>query len=401
MSQLVFSKPFTQQEPLPPEAIDNAIDVMQGGRLHRYNVTQGETSHAALLEQEYADYQGSQYCLACTSGGYALHIALRCLGIKSGEPVLTNAFTLAPVPGAIHNAGGKPVLVETQADLTIDLDDLQDKAKRTSARLLMLSHMRGHITDMDKIVDICSRYNIDLIEDCAHTMGAKWKNTRSGNFGKIACFSSQTYKHLNSGEGGFLTTDDADIMAKAVIHSGSYMLYENHIARPDGEVFEAVKLQTPNYSGRMDNLRASILRAQLKDLDTNCKRWNLRYQVLANKLEKIEGIRVPNRSTHEYFVGSSIQFSINLDEPKILEFIETCLQRGVEIKWFGASDPKGFTSRFDSWRYFDNDIELPKTMKTLSNLCDMRVPLTFSEDDCALIGDIIGQVAGEMMLAAA
>ena len=397
MNQLTFSKPFTQQESLPAEAIENAIKVMQGGRLHRYNVTQGETSHAALLEREFADYQGSKYCLTCTSGGYALHIALRCLGIKSGEPVLTNAFTLAPVPGAIHNAGGKPVLVETQADLTIDLNDLEKKAKSTSARLLMLSHMRGHITDMDKIVDICSRYNIELIEDCAHTMGAKWKNTRSGNFGKIACFSSQTYKHLNSGEGGFLTTSDSDIMAKAVIHSGSYMLYENHIARPESEVFESVKFHTPNYSGRMDNLRASILRVQLKELDANCERWNQRYQVLADKLDKIQGIRVPERLAHEHFVGSSIQFSIDLDEPKILEFIDTCMKRGVEIKWFGASEPKGFTSRFDSWRYFENEDDLPKTRQTLSNLCDMRVPLTFSETDCALIGDIIGQVAGEII----
>lgn len=383
---------------MPQEAIDTAIEVMQGGRLHRYNVSQGETSQTALLEKEFAEYQGAKYCLACTSGGYALHIALRCLGLKSGEPVLTNAFTLAPVPGAIHNAGGNPLLVETQADLKIDLDDLENKARRSSARFLMLSHMRGHIADMDAVLDICVKHDINLVEDCAHTMGASWKNVKSGNFGKIACFSSQTYKHLNSGEGGFLTTNDPQIMARAIIHSGSYMLYENHIARPEREVFETVKLQTPNYSGRMDNLRASILRVQLKDLDNNCKRWNQRYQVLAGKLGNINGISLPDRSQYEHYVGSSIQFSVNLDGPgKIPEFIDTCLKRGVEIKWFGANEPKGFTSRFDSWRYFENHGELPRTMKILSNLCDMRVPLTFSEDDCALIGDIIEQVVGEII----
>ncbi len=382
---------------MPQEAIDNAVTVLQGGRLHRYNVIPGETSQAALLEQEFADYQGTRYCLACTSGGYALHIALRCLGLEPGEPVLTNAFTLAPVPGAIHNAGGRPVLVETRADLKIDLDDLKNKAGRTSARFLMLSHMRGHIADMDAVVDLCSEYDINLVEDCAHTMGASWKNVKSGNFGKIACFSSQTYKHLNSGEGGFLTTNDPQIMARAIIHSGSYMLFENHIARPAREIFESVKLSTPNYSGRMDNLRASILRPQLKDLDTNCERWNQRYQVLANKLDNIKCISLPERSRDEHYVGSSIQFSINLDSPdKIPEFIDTCLKRGVEIKWFGASEPKGFTSRFDSWRYFENDYELPNTMQILSNLCDMRVPLTFSKADCALIGDIIEQVIGEV-----
>lgn len=397
MSHLTFSKSFTQQEPLPQEAIDSAVEVMRGGRLHRYNVKQDEISHAALLEHEFAGYQNSKYCLACTSGGYALHIALRCLGIRYGEPVLTNAFTLAPVPGAIHNAGAKPVLVETRPDLTIDLNDLEEKARRCSARFLMLSHMRGHIADMDAITAICAKYGIELVEDCAHTMGASWKNTKSGNFGKVACFSSQTYKHLNSGEGGFLITNDAEIMARAVIHSGSYMLYESHLARPEKEVFESVKLETPNYSGRMDNLRAAILRVQLKHLDTNCRRWNRRYRVLADKLEKIQGISIPRRSADEHYVGSSIQFSINADKPeKIIRFIDTCYQRGVEIKWFGASEPKGFTSRFDSWRYFDNDSELPNTMKTLSNLCDMRVPLTFSEADCVLIGDIIEQVVSEI-----
>ena len=80
-----------------------------------------------------------------------MHIALLAAGIQPGEPVLTNAFTLSPVPGAIANAGGRPVLVECTHDLVIDLDDLDAKAARTGARFLLLSHMRGHVADMDKI----------------------------------------------------------------------------------------------------------------------------------------------------------------------------------------------------------------------------------------------------------
>ena len=391
-----FSKPFTQQEPLSEQAIENAVSVMQGGRLHRYNTIKGETSQASLLEKEFADYQGVRYCLACTSGGYALHIALRCIGLKPGEPVLTNAFTLAPVPGAIHNAGGQPVLVETEIDLTIDLVDLEAKARSSTARFLMLSHMRGHIADMDAIVAICERNNLILIEDCAHTMGASWKNTKSGNFGKIACFSSQTYKHLNSGEGGFLTTDDPEIMAKAVINSGSYMLYEKHLARPDVGVFDNVKLHTPNYSGRMDNLRASILRAQLKELDVNCKRWNDRYQVLTGVLQNARGVIIPKRSEHEHFVASSFQFFLDVDDTnKVIQFVDQCANHGVEVKWFGADQPKGFTSRYDSWRYIESQPDLPKTKQVLKTLCDMRIPLTFSLEDCALIADIIADTAAQ------
>ena len=118
MSETIFSKPFTQQEPIPKEAINKAIKVLKSGRLHRYNTIDGEISETALLEKEYALWQQSEYCLATTSGGTALQIALRAVGVKPGAKVLTNAFTLAPVPGAISSVGGVPILIETTRALT-------------------------------------------------------------------------------------------------------------------------------------------------------------------------------------------------------------------------------------------------------------------------------------------
>ena len=392
-----FTKSFTQQEPIPEAAIARAVAVMQSGRLHRYNTEPGEESEASALEREYAAYQGSDYCVACASGGYALHVALRAAGLKAGEPVLANAYTLAPVPGAIHNAGGKPVFVEIDENWHIDLDDLATKAAASKARFLMLSHMRGHIADMDAIVRICDAFGIALIEDCAHTMGARWNGVRSGNFGKVACFSTQTYKHLNSGEGGLLTTNDAEIAARAVVHSGSYMLYGRHGAAPDEAVFQGVRLETPNYSGRMDNLRAAILRPQLQQLDENRARWNARYRVLEQGLRQINSIHVPERAPVEDYVGSSIQFRPEaLGADGIPTFVDRCASRGVEIKWFGDPEPKAFTSRFDSWRYLSPSAELPRTLAVLSTTCDMRVPLTFSEDDCRLIVDIIAEVMTDL-----
>jgi dTDP-4-amino-4,6-dideoxygalactose transaminase len=82
--------------------------------------------------------------------------------------------------------------------------------------------MRGHIADMESITELCKEFEMTLIEDCAHTMGAKWKGIRSGNFGDIGCFSTQSYKHLNSGEGGFLTTNNPKFAARAVVASGSF-----------------------------------------------------------------------------------------------------------------------------------------------------------------------------------
>ncbi|MGB0866646.1 MAG: DegT/DnrJ/EryC1/StrS family aminotransferase, partial [Granulosicoccaceae bacterium] len=150
-----FSKPFTQQEPIPEAGIERAVEIMRSGRLHRYNVADGELGEVALLEQEYANYQSVPFCLACASGGYALHVALKACGLKAGDKVLTNAFTLAPVPGAIHHAGGVPVLVEVDENLCADLVHLEAQMQTSNAKFFMMSHMRGHLADMDKVAKLC------------------------------------------------------------------------------------------------------------------------------------------------------------------------------------------------------------------------------------------------------
>ena len=395
-----FTKPFTQQEPIPAAAIERAVEVMQSGRLHRYNLADGDENEASQLEREYAEWQGADYCVACTSGGYAMQLALRACGVMPGDKVLANAYTLAPVPGAIHNVGGVPVLVDIDSNYHIDMADLETKALESGARFLLLSHMRGHIADMDRLTDICDRLDICLIEDCAHTMGASWRNRKSGNFGKAAAFSTQTYKHMNSGEGGFLTTNDPVVAARAVVSSGSYMLYGRHGAIPAEEVFQEVRLLAPNYSGRMDHLRAVLLRAQLPAIETSVSRWNVLYDRLAARLGEMAGVVIPQRRQEEFYVGSSIQFRAEgLTREQVPQLITACGERGVELKWFGDDEPKAFTSRYDSWKYIADIPHLPGTLGVLEKTLDMRVPLTFDVDDCDLIADIIEEEVGALMAA--
>ena len=386
----VFTKPFTQQEAIPDAGIQQAIEILKHGRLHRYNVAAGEASEVSLLEQEYASWQGSRYCIATASGGQAIQLGLRVCGVKPDDKVLANAYTLAPVPGAIHGIGALPVLVEIDTDYHIDLSHLDEMARRSGAKTLLLSHMRGHIADMEALMAIARTYDIKVVEDCAHTMGAKWQGKRSGNFGHVAAFSTQTYKHMNSGEGGFLTTDDDEMAARAIIHSGSYMLYDRHGTLPPDEVFEKIKLETANFSCRMDNLRATIIRSQMPHLEQNIQRWNRLYDTLFSAFAVIEGIDIPKRRQAEFYVGSSIQFRLNALAPNdIPAFLERCARRGVELKWFGADQPAAFTSRYDSWRYIKELPELPATKAALKKTVDMRIPLTFDTDDCKIIAEII------------
>ena len=384
-----FTGSFTQQEPIPEDGIAAALEVMRGGRLHRYNTAPGEAAETVLLEQEFAAMTGARYCLAVASGGYAMGTALRALGIGPGDPVMTNAFTLAPVPGAIAAVGAKPVFVEVTRDLVIDLDDLQAKAGQ--AKVLLLSHMRGHLCDMNALMAICDAAGIMVIEDCAHTMGAAWNGVPSGRYGRIGCFSCQTYKHVNAGEGGLLVTDDAEAAARAIILSGSYMLYTSHKAAPPPEAFDRIRYETPNISGRMDNLRAAILRPQLRMLDRQRERWNRRYRIIEDGLRGTPGLTLVERPEAEQFVGSSIQFLL-LDwfQDRIGEVLSRCAARGVELKWFGAAEPQGFTSRYESWRYASTPT-LPQSDLVLNGLLDMRIPLTFTAADCELIARIISE----------
>ena len=220
-------------------------------------------------------------------------------------------------------------------------------------------------------------------------MGASWNGIASGRQGAVGCYSCQTYKHVNSGEGGLFITYDEEIAARAIMLSGSYMLFERHLAAPNPSIFERIKYDTPNISGRMDNLRAAILRPQLRDLDAQVERWNERYRCIEDGLRDTPGLTVINRPDAEVYVGSSIQFLLlDWSEDKVQEVVRCCSERGVELKWFGAPEPAAFTSRYDNWHYAPSQ-SLPQSDRVLAGIMDMRVPLTFSLEDCAQIARII------------
>ena len=168
------------------------------------------------------------------------------------------------------------------------------------------------------------------------------------------------------------------------------MLYGRHASSPSENIFDQVKLETANFSGRMDNLRSSILIPQLEELDKKVTQWNKLYNVLNDNLKKQNGIFFPNRDSDEYFVGSSIQFRIDsLNNEQIKSFINNCKARGVELKWFGDEKPVAYTSRYDSWKYLDNIPRLANTLRILAKTFDMRIPLTFTVQDCNIISKII------------
>lgn len=385
-----LQRDLTEPEPIPPAGIARACELMRSGRLFRYGEMGADQNDVALLEQEFAAFVGRRYCVAVNSGGAALCLALKVLDVQPGEPVLVNGFTLAPVPGAVLHAGARPVLVEIGPDYVIDCEDLRAKARASGARILLLSHMRGHIADMDAVTAACDELDLLLVEDCAHALCAAWGGRAIGTFGAAAAFSAQTYKHLNAGEGGFLVLDDDDRTARAILHSGSYMLHAQHRSAPPAEIITAWEELTPNFSMRMTALAAALLRPQLGELPRRAARWNAIHDRLSQGLARSQHVRLPMRPTRQQYSATSVQFSlVGLGELDILAVLDRCAGRGLPIKWFGAGRQQGFTSAPRNWRYAGDQGALARTHAILAGLCDIRTPLSLTDEDCDLVADIV------------
>jgi dTDP-4-amino-4,6-dideoxygalactose transaminase len=384
--------------PIPGAARQRVAALLESGRLHRYREGDALPGAAARLEAAFAELIGTPYAVAVNSCGSALYLSLIGAGVRHGDPVLMGAFTLAPVLGAIANAGGVPVPVEITPDLVIDLDDLARKAAETGARHVLVSHMRGHVCDLARLAELCDRLGLVLIEDCAHSLGATWAGRPTGSFGRAGCFSFQSAKHVNAGEGGIIVTADPDLAARAILHSGSYMLYGQNGARPSDEVMARWKDQCPNFSLRLSELAAELAIAQLADLPDRVADWNASHDRIAGGPAGVEGITLPHRPPEEGYVQSSLQFRLpGFSRDRMAEFVADCRANGVYVKWFGVPAAEGYTSAPRHWGRLPGAPAAPGTQAILDTLCDIRLPLGLSAEDCDRITAVITEAVGRAM----
>ncbi|MDP5336749.1 MAG: aminotransferase class I/II-fold pyridoxal phosphate-dependent enzyme, partial [Paracoccaceae bacterium] len=152
-------------EPIPAAAMAEIERLLQSGDLFRY--TSAEASPVALLEQDFAALMGVRYALAVSSCSAALFLSLKALDLPRGARVLIPAFTFAAVPSSIVHADCVPVLCEVGQNYRIDMADFA--ARLDDVQAVMISHMRGHTSDMDAIMALCDARGIPVIEDAAHS----------------------------------------------------------------------------------------------------------------------------------------------------------------------------------------------------------------------------------------
>lgn len=383
--------------PIPEAARHRVAELLASGRLHRYREGDASPGAAARLEAAFAELVGARYAVATNSCGSALYLALRGAGVKPGDRVLMGAFTLAPVLGAIVNAGAQPLAVEITPDLVIDLDDLEAKAEASGARRLLVSHMRGHICDLDRLAALCDRLGLVLIEDCAHTLGATWAGKPTGSFGRAGCFSFQSAKHVNSGEGGIIATSDPDLAAQAILHSGSYMLYRQNGTCPPDAVMARWRDRCANFSLRLSEIAAELALAQIAELPARARDWNASHDRIAAALAAEDGFALPQRPQAEGYVQSSLQFRLpRFSAPLMAGFVAACRDRGLYLKWFGVTEAEGYTSGPKHWALLPGAPAAPRSQEILDTLCDLRLPLGLSPAQCDRIAEILVAAHGDV-----
>ncbi|WP_415920015.1 DegT/DnrJ/EryC1/StrS family aminotransferase [Tateyamaria sp. SN6-1] len=353
-----------------PEAARTEIDrLLQSGDLFRY--TAPADAPVSLLEAEFAELLGARFALAVSSCSAALFLSLKALGLPRDARVLIPGFTFAAVPSSVVHADCIPVLCEVGKNYRIDMDDFA--AKLPGCAAVIVSHMRGHTSDMDAIMALCDAAGIPVIEDAAHSLGTTWHRRKIGTLGKIGCFSFQSYKMINAGEGGILITDDADLVARAIIMSGAYEHnWKKHPVLQDA--FGQHQNQLPLYNLRMSNLSAAVIRPQLPHLSRRVTDGRRNHDHVAAQIGQSPYIDVPAPLAPEVRAPDSIQFNlINMNDAQVDAFVRAADANGVKVQVFGRSADNA--RAFWNWHFVPDLPDLPQTRAMLMRACDVRLPV--------------------------
>lgn len=212
--------------------------------------------HGAALEEEIAAYCGVRYAIGVASGTDALHLALLASGIGPGDEVITTPFTFIATGEAIRYVGAKAVFADIDPE-TFNIDPTLIEAAITDrTRAVLPVHLFGQPADLDPIVELCERYGLRLIEDCAQSFGATYNDKMTGAWGDAGCFSFFPSKNLGCfGDGGMIVTDDEELAERLRMlrNHGSRITYRHEII---------------GFNSRLDELQAVVLRAKLKRIES-------------------------------------------------------------------------------------------------------------------------------------
>ncbi len=243
------------------EEMEAVIEVMKSGYLFRYgSESDPKFLHkVSTLEKEFASYSKVKYALATSSGTSSLVASALALGLKPGDEIIVPAYTFVASYTSMIFAGLVPVLTEIDNSLTLDPDDIERRIT-SHTKAIMPVHMLGNPSDMDRIMAIARKHNLLVLEDSCQAAGASYKGKKIGTIGNIGAFSLNIFKTINSGDGGFVITNDETLYETAFgIHDQGH--------KPMRYGVEVGNRNVLGLNFRMNEITAAVGIAQLKKID--------------------------------------------------------------------------------------------------------------------------------------
>jgi len=378
---------------MAPEDEEAVVSAIRARRYFRYDDRPFEQTQARRLESRLCETFGTRHALACASGTTALALALLAFDLPPASPVACPAFTFPATPSAILLAGHHPVLVECDADLHLDVGHLS-QVLDDGARAVVVVHMRGYASDVPAVVDLAHRRGVPVAEDAVPALGARLHGRYLGTFADFGAFSMQSDKSLNTGEGGFLLTDDTEAYARAVVYSGAY---EGRMHRHfPGNVPAVDDLAYPIYGFRIDEIRAALASSLLDRLPPRLAAHRRNHDHAVAGLAGEEGIALRRPVADGAYLGEALTFRLPGATPAECGwFARAIAAEGIDARALG--DPAGVNVRaFWHWRFlFGPDpgkarASLPRAARYVGEAIDIPLSANLTAADC---DDLVAAVA--------
>ncbi|MDC0377898.1 UDP-4-amino-4,6-dideoxy-N-acetyl-beta-L-altrosamine transaminase [Flavobacteriaceae bacterium] len=281
--------------------------------LNKYSITQGNL--AIEFGQKTADFTGAKHGLAVSSATAGLHLAVCALDLKKGDEVITCPMSFCATSNAVLYQGGKVVFVDIDMEtLNIDINQIEEKINDNTKAIIPID-FRGHPANLYEIKLLAKKYNLTVIEDASHSIGSSYEingsnfNCGDGNHADMCIFSFHPVKHITTGEGGMILTNDSELFKKLTL------LHKHGIDRRDEMFSEELRrgawfyeMENLGYNYRMNEMQAALGISQLNKIDFFIKRRREIVKIYNSELSKIKNIIIPpedknvNSNFHIYVI---------------------------------------------------------------------------------------------------
>jgi len=386
-----------------PEDEQAALRAIRSHLYFRYDYRAQQETECGQFEAELCRYFGSKHALAVSSGTTALALAIMAAGIPPGSLIACPGFTFVATPSAIVLAGCRPLLVEVDENLHMDVADLRARWTAEIKGILVV-HMRGFAADIAALTGFAAEMGVPVFEDAVPALGAELNGRKLGTFGLAGAFSTQSDKSLNCGEGGFLVTDDSALFARAVVLSGAYEgRFRRHFA--DGEPPISTDLDLPLLSFRMDEIRAALLRAEMRRLPARLGCFRRNYDHVATSLADLGEIAIRQPVAPGAYLGEAFIFRVPGGDAQWFARALCC--EGIDARNLGSGEDDNVRV-FWNWRFMFGAMDvaairamLPNTTRYLRQAVDVPLSSNLSAQDCDHLIAAVRRVAAAARLASA